>query len=866
MATPYLKNSLQADCHQSLNQSIPQDLLDSLNEPLEDFGSNIDYLYDFVPGNDEVQQNFLDLPPADNFEGLIDPALQNEESSDISTLQGQFEYHDYPTYNTNKPLLFQSPDGQFMALQTQSTQPSQAQPELSALPQDLNPYAPLYPQYQFQSQYPDAGIDGHQGALSIPQYPPVYDQRVQQPPSSSMASMPQANPHVQPAPGICRNCGCVAHYPPCLQPLAHAKPAQSIPAQVSQPERRKWAPKTRWMDEDKDEESDGCQEIPAKKGRKNVSRLVSRAAKSKTTRVKKKVQKDGSTNIFPYPPFGEPLDWRTADDCHISYLSAGQFDDELLFTAKELRDYLEQCPRELKIWLQNSPSKCKGRHIDADVKCRYSECPAKYGTILHGWHRVAFDEFPERTSTGIKDPYKMAGVMHLWCFEQCVDPLEPIEKQILLPDDREFEHETSNRMAITRDDYKLVIEGAIRPWIRERRRVGVTQAPYARHEDTLAWALCNFHVKHQNGSRDRTRQKRNEDKPDNEKKSMDIIMGDLAEYHKRTELAKSRKGNKGGIVQSNSFASEPVNPPQVGRQSPERKEIAENVPEDWVQDVIEAAPYELAPLSEDERFELLKEFNQTGNTAARPITPESLGTEVPMRVSCPPAETTPMSNHPLADQAKVSPVIFQAGGSPLGLRSLFGPRTGSVSSTRSRKRSREQVGTPDAKKGRQSPPDPVAVQAGDSPLGTRSLFGSPTGSVASTGSRKRSREEEAGTPDAKKRRHTPPDPVAVQAGDSPLGTRSLFGSPTGSVASSTRSRKRSREEEAVNAPDTKKRRHTPPDPVAVQAGNSPLRMKSSFGSPTGSVASSTRRRSWYSLPKRSPVRRGSGPLRDRISV
>ncbi|KAH6978048.1 hypothetical protein EDB82DRAFT_503323 [Fusarium venenatum] len=784
MATPYLKNSLQADCHQSLSQSIPQELLDSLNEPLEDFGSNLDYLYDFVPENDEVHtQNFPELPPADGFEDFIDPALQNEESSDISTLQGQSRYHDYPTYNTNKPLLFQSPDGPFMALRPQSTQPSQAQPELFALPQDLNPYAPLYPHYQFQSQYPDAGINGHQGALSIPQYPPVYDQK--------------------PAPGICRNCGCVAHYPPCLlQPLAHAKPAQSIPAQVSQPERRKWAPKTRWMDED--EESDECQEIPAKKGRKNVSRLVSRVAKSKTTRVKKKVQKDGSTNIFPYPPFGELLEWRTADDCHISYLSAGQFDDELLFTAKELRDYLEQCPRELKIWLQNSPSKCKGRHIDADVKCRYSECPAKYGTILHGWHRVAFDEFPERTSTGIKDPYKMAGVMHLWCFEQCIDPLEPIEKQILLPDDREFEHETSNRMAITRDDYKLVIEGAIRPWIRERRRVGVTQAPYARHEDTLAWALCNFHVKHQNGSRDKTRQKRNEDKPDDEKKSMDLIMGDLAEYHKRAELTKSRKGNKGGIIQSNSFASKPVNPPQVGRQSPERKEIAENVPEDRVQDVIEAAPYELAPLSEDEMFELLKEFNQTGDTAARPITPQSLGTEVPMRVSCPPAETATMSNHPLADQAKVSPAMIQ-----------------------------DSI----------TIPAPVVFQAGGSPLGTGSLFGSTTGSVLSTGSRKRSREEEAvGTPDAKKRRQYPPDPISVQVGDSPIGTRSLFGSPTGSVASSTRSRKRSREEEAVDAPEAKRR---PP--------------------PTWSTGP-PRRRSRYSLPKRSPARRGSGPLRKRISV
>ncbi|OBS17857.1 hypothetical protein FPOA_09586 [Fusarium poae] len=782
MSAPYLEDSLQANCRQSLSQSIPRELLDFLDEPLEDFGSNLDYLYDIPQDNNEVYaQEFPELPPADGFEEFIDPALQNDESSNLPTLQGQSGYT-YPAYGT-KPLLFQSPDGRFMTIQSQSqsTPPSQVQPELAALHQTPNPYAHLYPHYPPQSQYPDAGINGHQGALSIPQYPPVYDQK--------------------PAPGICMNCGCVAHYPPCFRPHSQAKPVQSLTAQISQPEQRKWAPKSRWMEEN--EESDECPE-PAKKGRKNVSRLVSRAAKSKTTRAKR-VQKGVSTDIFPYPFFQEFLDWTTADGCNISYLSAGQFDDELLLTAKELRDYLEQCPRELRIWLQNSPSKCKGRHIDADVKCRYSECPAKYGTILHGWHRVAFDEFPERTSTGIKDPYKMAGVMHLWCFEQCIDPLEPVEKKILLPDDREFEHETSNRMAITRDDYKDVIEGAIKPWARERRKVGVIQAPYAKHEDTLAWALCNFHVKHQNVSRGRTRQKRNEDKPDDEKKSMDLIMGNLAEYHKRLELARHRRAYKGGNERSNGFASGSANPPQVGRQSPERKEIAEHVPEDRVQDVIEAAPFELPPYSEDEMFEFLKQFNETNDAAPRPLTPQSLGTEVPMRVSCsPPTKTAVMSVHPLASQAKVSPGVIQ-----------------------------DCI----------TIPGPIAVQANDSPLGMRSLFGSPTGSVSSTGSRKRSRDgKEVGTPEAKKRRPSPPNIIALQAEDSPLGMESLFGSPIESVSSSTRSRKRSREEE-IGTPEAKRR---PP--------------------PTWKTGP-PRKRSGYSLPSRSPIKRGSvSARRKRISV
>jgi hypothetical protein len=211
-----------------------------------------------------------------------------------------------------------------------------------------------------------------------------------------------------------------------------------------------------------------------------------------------------------------------------------------LFGAADLRNYLKECPRPVTIWLQNSPSKCKGRQKDADMKCRYTDCPTKYGTILHGWHRVAFDEFPEQTTYGSKDPFKMAGVMHLWCFEQCIDPYECFEEGQLQPDDRDLPHETTNRAAINRDDYKGVVKGAIVPWFNGREKAGVTPVPYPLHEDTLSWKLCNYHIQHQTNARESCRKKRNALRPDDERKTIEIIMGDLSKYVARDKLSKLR--------------------------------------------------------------------------------------------------------------------------------------------------------------------------------------------------------------------------------------------------------------------------------------------------------------------------------------
>ncbi|QPC74302.1 hypothetical protein HYE68_005054 [Fusarium pseudograminearum] len=758
MSNPYFRHSLQANLSESLNQPlVPLELGNSFLNASMATGSNTTAEQQDWTGLDFVTELGLDLGlphdgtsaqpelSMDSFKDeAIDPTLEYNGSFATPKLPAQAE-QTFPTYGTNpqfvsprnlastpaqSQLLYQSPSRRLLPPK-QSQQAGQAHPRLSATPQQygswpqyMQPYAPIANgAYQPQSHYPDAGINGHQGALSFPPTPPAYGQVVGYP----------AHMAVQPAIGTCLQCGRMAHYPPCAPLLAQAlKPRLAKPAL-----------KSRWMDEEKEkEESDECPEDPAKKSSKNASRLKSRAARAKAARKKRNIQQVVDPSNLPYRAFEQLLAWNTKDGCEIAYLPAGQLDEEVLFTAKELRDYLQQCPRKPKIWLQNTPSKCKGRHIDADVKCRYSECPAKNGTILHGWHRVAFDEFPEMTSEGAKDPFKMAGVMHLWCFEQCIDPLEPIEQEVLFPDERELPKEKLNRMAITRDDYKDVIDEAIKPWIKERRRVGVVQVPYSKHEDTLSWALCNFHVKKQNRARERMREQRNQNRLDDEKKTVELIMGDLSEYHRRLELSRARK-RAILLMQQNTLYEQQHNllygpivarpmfkpEPQVG------EEITVHVPECAAQDEEEIPPLNPDLISDADIAAFIKECAAPADAADRPRTPQSLGAGVQVLES--PSSVLPHPHAEIQDSIAIpdSPAVQE-------------------NSPGSSDKTQESVAIPDS----------ITAQEG-----------SPTGSVSSTGSRKRSRtEEDAAAPEAKKRRQTPSPTLRSPKVSSPLRRSSRF--------------------------------------------------------------------------------------------
>ncbi|KAG6113304.1 hypothetical protein E4U13_003921 [Claviceps humidiphila] len=100
------------------------------------------------------------------------------------------------------------------------------------------------------------------------------------------------------------------------------------------------------------------------------------------------------------------------------------------YTTEEIRAYLDECPRKYALWLQRDLSQFNHRlqsrtgksSVKKDRHCRWRDCPAE-GKPVSGMYRVAFDEFPMQTSHGIKDPFKVAMVTHLWCFEQIFDPV-----------------------------------------------------------------------------------------------------------------------------------------------------------------------------------------------------------------------------------------------------------------------------------------------------------------------------------------------------------------------------------------------------------------------------------------------------------
>ncbi|RGP81111.1 hypothetical protein FLONG3_758 [Fusarium longipes] len=755
MEGPFIENSLQAAMKARLSESNQGNqpteasvaaVADAPAVDMDPYAAGLDFLGGFEPDFDfsQFDDQLVEEPfhPVDCvLDEHIDPELHNDASVPLQEQVGPKRLSNATRQSnlspprqsltspprqvlghslTATPQSFGSPPSQLpvqygQLYQSPPWHPNQGQHDLFGLPQQSAAWYPQNPypcDYQPQVSYPDEGINGHVGAISIPQFPPVLDPMVGYLPLAyPTTDGPNANPSPQPA-AICMNCGRMAHYGSCplpkplpqskplLQPTPSVQPGRGVVARsLPPPKQRKPVSERRWMDESDDAQTIQLPVKVVKKSDKNINRRVPR-----NTREKKV---EPGPDVFPYPAFGQISTWQTTNGLVVSYTREGQLGDDVLFDATTLRDYLDQNPRRLKIWLQNAPSKCKGRLDPADTKCRYSECPAKFGTILHGWHRVALDEFHVLTSNGTKDPYKMAGVMHLWCLEQCYDPLELMEKGIMFPDERRLPYEDLNRMAITRDDYKRVIEGGIRPWVRERRRVGTVQAPYERHEDTLSWALCNFHVKSQNATRGKCRNMRNADRPDDEKKTIEIIMGDLSEYIRREQLARARGTRR--YVKSKRLSSEPTEPSRVGRRSPRTQHRSEEI-----LDVIEVAevapekpeqvsvPFEPLPISDADFADLASFIQQSkeDDTFIRPLTPQSLGLDLHGNIENHDVPSARVLKSP-SSMVRLSPpkspkgqddihviTTTQAADSPLGLESLFGSLTERRSSSGSRKRSR----------------------------------------------------------------------------------------------------------------------------------------------------------------------------------
>jgi hypothetical protein len=145
--------------------------------------------------------------------------------------------------------------------------------------------------------------------------------------------------------------------------------------------------------------------------------------------------------------------------------------------------------------------------------------------------RVAFDEFGMETSTGRKDPYKVAGTMHLWCFEQCFDLAKLYNEKKLFADLRNLPLEELNRMSLAKDTDRDIMDEAFRPWFRSRPVANKSRewVPL-KHEDTLSYALVQHHLNAQAGARQSTRETRNSARREDHRKTLDVHMGNLGLY------------------------------------------------------------------------------------------------------------------------------------------------------------------------------------------------------------------------------------------------------------------------------------------------------------------------------------------------
>ncbi|KAF4981356.1 hypothetical protein FZEAL_2841 [Fusarium zealandicum] len=239
------------------------------------------------------------------------------------------------------------------------------------------------------------------------------------------------------------------------------------------------------------------------------------------------------------------LDWRNpSDSLRFKYTKQGQWDKSVRLNAQGVRYYLGHCPRKVKVWLQSYPAQSKLRMDELDSKCRYTNCPQSKETILCGWFRVAFDEFPQQTTNGTKDPFKVAGSMHLWCFEQCVDSSELLHKKIMVSEIRPFPKEEKNPMAINRDQDRYIVTEAVRPWVSEQRAKTPSRIPRV-HEDTLSYKLVTYRLSKQVPARQYTRDTRNEKKQEGVKKTLDVHKGDLSlAVQLERELRESRRRTK----------------------------------------------------------------------------------------------------------------------------------------------------------------------------------------------------------------------------------------------------------------------------------------------------------------------------------
>ncbi|OSZ99988.1 hypothetical protein A9Z42_0024720 [Trichoderma parareesei] len=243
-----------------------------------------------------------------------------------------------------------------------------------------------------------------------------------------------------------------------------------------------------------------------------------------------------TANLVNVSPWGS-LTW---NGNHLfSYTPKGQWLRDRCFNKKQLQEYFDNCPKETVFWVQQAPTQCNHRLDPEDRTCRWANCPVANRTIAAGWLRVAFDEFPHLTSNGLRDPLKCAGSMHLWCFEQAFDPLKFHLSGRLRAEDREFPLEDKSVVTLEKLTDAGIIREAYQPWFMQRMRR--PNQPPREYRDSLSYRLTKYHVDNQTAARQKARSKRNTAKSADERRTIDVHLGNLKLFVEITNKVKRSK-------------------------------------------------------------------------------------------------------------------------------------------------------------------------------------------------------------------------------------------------------------------------------------------------------------------------------------
>ncbi|KAF4580926.1 hypothetical protein GQ602_007063 [Ophiocordyceps camponoti-floridani] len=279
----------------------------------------------------------------------------------------------------------------------------------------------------------------------------------------------------------------------------------------------------------------------------------SRVMSARAAKKHNSMQKADPSTVYKQPdklPRSEPFGPKSPDGRLLfTYTEEGQLAEDRVYTKEELQLYLDA--RRCVLWIQQAPSQCSARLQIDDRRCRWDDCPVASRVIGSGWFRVVFDEYPQLTTKGVKDPFKVAGMMHLWCFEQCFDIVDLFLVNRLRPDTRILPREISNAMSINRDSDRDIVKMALDPWLKRRADHRQKHGPETlprEHDASLSYRLSKYHVDNQTGARQKARDVRNVGRVWKERTTIDVHMGDLqvfvnhCNYKKKAKRRRNRPG------------------------------------------------------------------------------------------------------------------------------------------------------------------------------------------------------------------------------------------------------------------------------------------------------------------------------------